>query len=319
MAKAVITPENPYYGRTIEHIEDRYKAISELVLFEDDRPYREWLESTGPGRNIDARVADVRTMIDAIRRGIEPQDLPVSAWVEQGKPVGEPPCFEVYDNGNLWTWDGGHRSCIRVLLGLPLSGHVVKVAPAFEPALARRTLYQRHPHPCLDGWKHWRDTHDRYRAVAAALRACGVQSVYELGCAEGVGLWELQRTMKVGGAEKELSSRLLASSLVRVPIDSEVKFDGPRPDADALVALSVLYHCCYSEESERQAMDWVAGFKHAVVELATDDVGPWTPYLRTFASPRDRLLTQLVDRWPNRVKVFVDRGYHDRETWLFWR
>lgn len=175
-----------------------------------------------------------------------------------------------------------------------------------------RIKHQPHPHPVLWDLKSYR-TMDSCKARYGALADSGIKSTYEIGCAEGVGIWILnERGVNSTGSEINQPSRTLAKSLTKIDIDPEAT---PKsvPDAECLILYSVLYHLLRDSSKAEQWISRIKQFPCVALELSTDSEN--LEKERYFHMSKYNPL----DWWPNKKLIYVDKLHANRETWLLWK
>jgi hypothetical protein len=175
-----------------------------------------------------------------------------------------------------------------------------------------RIKHHPHPHPILWDLKSYR-TMESCESRYVALADAGIKSTYEIGCAEGVGVWLLrEKGIDARGSEINSTARTLARSLTKINID-EGATPSTVPDSECIILYSVLYHLL---SNPSKAEEWIARIKEfpcVALELSTEK--------ENLEKERYRHMTEYnpLEWWPNKKLIYVDKKQANRETWLLWK
>jgi len=230
-------------------------------------------------------------------------------------------------NGDVFMCDGNHRTMSALVRGespvVEFCVDSLNDLPDWQAVIAAKTdktcraRYQPHPHPLLWDLKPYR-TEESCNARYGAVAEAGVKSAHEIGCADGYGIWRLQRAgVTVSANEMIPHFKTLAESLLCQEIDGMATPDN-LPDAECLVVFSVFHHIGRQEEDR---VPWLKAFqKYQMLAIEIPSAREAHSVQAGEAQTKavlDRYLSMAG--WPSGKLVYVDPKHAGRETWLFWR
>jgi hypothetical protein len=225
-------------------------------------------------------------------------------------------------HGDIFMFDGNHRVTAALIRGekplVTFSDENLTHMPQWQAVFAaksdpvHRVKHQPHPHPIIADLTSFR-TMESCKARYDGVRDAGIKSAYEIGCAEGVGLWLLQNAgVNVKGSEMFGPSRTLAESLLKISVDETATPDRI-PEVECIILFSVLYHLL----ADRANCDvWINRIKQlpcVALELSTNEENMTKPHYRHMSK------YDPLSWWPNRKHIFTDPLHAYRETWLCWK
>ena len=223
--------------------------------------------------------------------------------------------------GDVFLIDGNHRITAAMIRGeepvvsfngewaVPRSWKSVIQA---KTSTTHRIKHQPHPHPLLWDLKEYR-TMESCKIRYGSLASIGIKSTYEIGCAEGVGVWILRQSgVNASGSEINTTSRILAESLIKDKIDSELK-PAEVPQTECLILYSVLYHLLNKESTREEWINKIKQYPCVALELSTPEENKTKPRYHHMAE------YNALEWWPNRKLIYVDSKQADRETWFLWK
>jgi hypothetical protein len=223
--------------------------------------------------------------------------------------------------GDIFLIDGNHRITAAMIRGeeptvlfdgwksAPQHWKVVIEAKTSE---TYRIKHQPHPHPLLWDLKEYR-TMESCKIRYGSLASIGIKSTYEIGCAEGVGIWILRQLgVNANGSEINPPSRTLAQSLIKDKIDTAATPE-KLPQAECLILYSVLYHLLNNSLTRDAWINKIKEYPCAALELSTKEENE--------EKDRYRHMTEYdpLTWWPSRKLLYTDPKHANRETWLLWR
>jgi len=225
-------------------------------------------------------------------------------------------------DGDVFIMDGNHRTTAAMIRGeepIVLFDGYKHVLKHWKEVLHARTnetyriKHQPHPHPLLWDLKEYR-TMESCKIRYGSLANFGIKNTYEIGCAEGVGIWILRQLgVNANGSEINPPARTLAASLIKDKIDAELK-PTEVPQTECLILYSVLYHLLNNEPARRE--EWINKIKEypcAALELSTPEENKTKPRYHHMSE------YNALEWWPNRKLIYVDAKHANRETWFLWR
>lgn len=224
--------------------------------------------------------------------------------------------------GDLFLYDGNHRVLSELLIGnspvVDFDDINLSEIPNWKGIIdaklnpTHRVKHQPHPHPILDDLTPYRSM-ESCKARYLAIKEAGIRSVYEIGCAEGVGLWLLNKAgVETKGSEIFAPSRHLAESLLKHPIDGMAQ-PNTIPNSQCLIIYSVLYHLLSNQAECESWINRIKQFPCVAIELSTEAENTTKPHY-LHMSKYDPL-----SWWPNKKHIYTDPNHANRETYLCWK
>lgn len=321
MQTVILERGNPFVEMMLDGLTVRFDAMKAL-LAGDVGPYIRWhMEAIGSTlEQATAMAGKYLGWVRSIQKGYS--DEVGRALAEEAGDSWHPVRVACQDDGSLLLQDGNHRTLTMLALGRPIEAQVVFMGNAIDRLIRSASgdrPYQP-THPAIPG-KTIRKRLERYRMVAEALDDVGVESVLELGCAEGAGLWTIKRTkpaMKVAGTEAQPWRAAAAEKLGDLAGFQVHKTDAiPKRTPHAYIALSVLHHMMQSPQDVETMAARLSKAKALVVELPEAASATWHPGMERIGTAG--ILAELEKHWPRKRIIYTDAGYAGRETILFWR
>lgn len=225
------------------------------------------------------------------------------------------------NDGDIFLIDGNHRVESAMIRGeepIVAFDCVKNVLPEWKAVIDAKTdpiyrvKHQPHPHPILWDLKEYR-TMESCQTRYGELAKHGIKNTYEIGCAEGVGVWILRQAGVIAnGSEVNGPARTLAQSLVKDKIDTEATPD-TLPYTECLVLYSVLYHLLSNKSNAEEWIRKIREYPCVAMELSTD--------IENDKKDRYRHMTiyNPLEWWPNKKLLYVDSNHANRQTWLLWK
>jgi len=223
--------------------------------------------------------------------------------------------------GDVFLMDGNHRIEAAMIRGeepVVMFDTSRNVSPEWKAVIDAksdpiyRVKHQPHPHPILwdlDPYRTMESCQTRYGELAKH----GIKNTYEVGCAEGVGVWILRQSgVNANGSEINGPARTLAQSLIKDKIDPEATPD-KLPEAECLVLYSVLYHLLSNKSAKDEWIRKIKQYSCVALELSTEDENNKKERYRHMEGYNP------LEWWPNRKLLYVDIKHANRETWLLWK
>jgi hypothetical protein len=223
--------------------------------------------------------------------------------------------------GDVFLIDGNHRTEAAMVRGeepVVAFDHTRNISPEWKAVInaksdpLHRIKHQPHPHPVLWDLKEYR-TMESCQIRYGELAKSGIKNTYEIGCAEGVGIWILRQSgVQAYGSEINGPARTLAQSLIKDKIDSVIT---PKelPETECLILYSVLYHLINNKLYTNEWIEKIKQYQCVALELSTDEENEVKQRYRNMKEYRP------LKWWPNRKLLYVDSNHANRETWLLWK
>lgn len=316
------SPTNEYTKRLIVADNGLWNAMNSMKNGDND-PYKEYFVKITKGKKCPENIIEFWNNEVRASQVIDSKKLPKSAihsnMPGSGKSMNTDHSKLI--DGDVFLMDGNHRITAAMIRGeepivefdyrsnvLPEWKKVIDAK--FDPI--HRVKHQPHPHPLLWDIRAYR-TMESCKARYAALSDNGIKNAYEIGCAEGVGLWILRQLgVNARGSEINAPARTLAQSLIKEKVDAELK-PSELPQTECLILYSVLYHLL-NNKNDREA--WISKIKQyscVALELSTNDENEKKVRYHHMSEYNP------LEWWPNRKLLYTDADQADRETWLLWK
>jgi hypothetical protein len=224
-------------------------------------------------------------------------------------------------DGDIFLMDGNHRIEAAMIRGeepIVMFDITRNLLPEWKAVLNAksdpiyRVKHQPHPHPILWDLNPYR-TMESCQTRYGELAKHGIKSTYEVGCAEGVGVWILRKLgVNANGSEVNAPARTLAQSLIKDKIDTAATPE-KLPQVECLILYSVLYHLLSNSLTRDAWINKIKEYPCAALELSTKEENEEKDRYRHMAN------YDPLTWWPNRKLLHTDPKHANRETWLLWR
>jgi hypothetical protein len=224
-------------------------------------------------------------------------------------------------DGDIFLIDGNHRVESAMARGeepVVIFDGIKNLLPEWKEIieakedLTHRVKHQPHPHPLLWDLTEYR-TMESCQIRYGELAKIGIKNTYEIGCAEGLGVWILRQAgVNAKGSEINRPARTLAQSLIKDTIDPETTLD-TLPKTDCLILYSVLYHLLNNKSNRDEWINKIKQYPCAALELSTNGENEKKERYRHMIGYNP------LEWWPNRKLIYVDAKQANRETWFLWK
>jgi hypothetical protein len=348
--KAILTPDNPFLVSTLARLYDKWNvrsfeydrigtirgwvnryvngaSFADMLTCPESNAYRRWLAYVNSDKHpshddIENKTIERVNMIVSIANDGYNEEK----W--ENVPGWFPIRISVDGAGLVYSFDGSHRSAILSCLGKDVPVRIYDIKQPFAGVISGiPVLYQPSSHPCVYGLSVNRKDLIRYEKIRDRMLELGINSVCEIGCAEGEGVAVLgSGGASVVGIENDHPRATLALSLCNTIGRGHVKsaLDGSR--YQAFVGLSVWHHLAKDKAS---LDEWVKKTKHAdyqFIEMPEQGSKTFHPELINemkwqWENVGDLILDYIMSQgqYKNMVLVYTDPAYANRKTVLISR